>query len=67
MRYDPKNDSSNDLLEPGDYEAVVTADVERFAISREHALGLHTFLDAVGRLGTDRPAWLRKALRRHQG
>jgi methionine synthase II (cobalamin-independent) len=43
----------------GFYEAVVTADVERFAISREHALGLHTFLDAIDRLGAGRPAWLK--------
>jgi hypothetical protein len=42
----------------GFYQAVVDGDVDRFAISRDHALGLHLFLAAV-RAQAVRPAWLK--------
>jgi methionine synthase II (cobalamin-independent) len=41
------------------YTAVVGQDVERFAIGEEYALGLHLFLDRIGRLGTARPQWVK--------
>lgn len=41
------------------YQAVVEGDVERFAISPEHARGLYRFLEAVPRLGARRPAWVK--------
>ena len=43
----------------GFYRAVVEGDVAPFAISPEHARGLHRFLDAVPRLGARRPAWVK--------
>lgn len=43
----------------GFYQAVVEEDVEHFAISRDHALGLHLFLEAVKRRGAPRPAWVK--------
>jgi methionine synthase II (cobalamin-independent) len=52
------DDAFTDQLE-GFYQAVVEGDVARFTISREHALGLHLFLDAVPRLGKRRPAWVK--------
>jgi hypothetical protein len=50
------DDSFAEALE-GFYQAVVEEDVERFAISPEHAQGLHRFLHAVSRPGARRPAW----------
>jgi methionine synthase II (cobalamin-independent) len=41
------------------YQALVDEDVERFAISREYALGLHLFLESVPRLGGERPKWVK--------
>jgi methionine synthase II (cobalamin-independent) len=41
------------------YQAVVEENVDHFAIGREHALGLHLFLEAVRRLGDRRPAWVK--------
>src|ERR1035441_5505683 len=41
------------------YQAVVDQDVERFAIGREYALGLHLFLESLPRLGAGRPRWLK--------
>ena len=41
------------------YQAVVDQDVERFAIGREYALGLHLFLASLPRLGAGRPRWLK--------
>ena len=52
------DDAFHEALE-GFYQAVVEADVERFAISRDHALGLHVFLDTVSRMGDRRPAWVK--------
>jgi methionine synthase II (cobalamin-independent) len=43
----------------GFYQAVVEGDVARFAISPEHARGLHRFLEEVPRLGARRPAWVK--------
>jgi hypothetical protein len=43
----------------GFYQAVVDGNVEPFAISRDHALGLHLFLETVSRLGDRRPAWVK--------
>jgi methionine synthase II (cobalamin-independent) len=40
------------------YQAVVEIDVERFAISRDHALGLHLFLERLG-AAERRPAWVK--------
>jgi hypothetical protein len=40
------------------YQAVVEEDVDRFAIGRDNATGLHLFLDAV-RSRKDRPAWVK--------
>ncbi len=40
------------------YAAVVALDVDRFAIGRDHALGLHLFLEALGG-GRQRPAWVK--------
>ncbi len=40
------------------YQAVVDDDVERFAISRDNAAGLHAFLDALRSLPA-RPAWVK--------
>lgn len=51
------DDSFPDALEAF-YAAVVAADVDRFAIGREHALGLHLFLEAL-RKRSDRPAWVK--------
>jgi methionine synthase II (cobalamin-independent) len=41
------------------YEAVVGEDIERFAISREFALGLHLFLERVRAVGAPGPAWVK--------
>ncbi len=41
------------------YEAVVEQDVERFAIGRDYALGLHLFLESLPRLGAGRPRWVK--------
>jgi methionine synthase II (cobalamin-independent) len=41
------------------YQAVVEEDVDRFAIGREYALGLHLFLETLPRLGASRPRWLK--------
>ncbi len=41
------------------YQALVEDNVEHFGISRDFALGLHLFLDAVPRLGPRRPAWVK--------
>jgi methionine synthase II (cobalamin-independent) len=41
------------------YQAVVEQDVERFAISRDYALGLHLFLESLPGLGAGRPSWLK--------
>ena len=41
------------------YQAVVEEDVERFAIGRDYALGLHLFLETLPRLGDRRPHWLK--------
>jgi len=52
------DDAFTEQLE-GFYQAVVDGDVNRFAISRDHALGLHLFLEAVRRLGDRRPVWVK--------
>jgi methionine synthase II (cobalamin-independent) len=52
------DDAFTEQLE-GFYQAVVDGNVDRFAISRDHALGLHLFLEAVPRLGNGRPAWVK--------
>jgi len=39
------------------YQAVVEEDVERFAVGRDYALGLHLFLETLPRLGAGRPHW----------
>jgi len=52
------DDTFTDQLERF-YQAVVDADVAHFAISRDYALGLHVFLDAVPSLGDRRPAWVK--------
>jgi hypothetical protein len=41
------------------YQAVLEEDVEHFAIGRDHALGLHLFLEAVRGLGDRGPAWVK--------
>ncbi len=41
------------------YQAVVEENVDHFAISPEHALGLHRFLAAVEQLGDRRPGWVK--------
>ena len=41
------------------YEAVVGEDVDRFAIGRDYALGLHLFLESLPGLGAGRPRWLK--------
>ena len=41
------------------YQAVVEEDVERFAIGRDYALGLHLFLETLPRLGAGRPRWIK--------
>ena len=41
------------------YQAVVEEDVERFAIGRDYALGLHLFLESLPGLGASRPNWLK--------
>ncbi|MGB7763204.1 MAG: hypothetical protein WBL61_25440 [Bryobacteraceae bacterium] len=41
------------------YQAVVEEDVERFAIARDYALGLHLFLETLPRLGAGRPRWVK--------
>ena len=41
------------------YQAVVEEDVERFAVGRDYALGLHLFLDTLPRLGAGRPHWVK--------
>jgi hypothetical protein len=51
------DDAFAEALE-GFYQAVVDANVERFAISRDNALGLHLFLAAV-RAQARRPAWVK--------
>jgi hypothetical protein len=38
---------------------VVEEDVERFAIGRDYALGLHLFLESLPRLGAARPRWVK--------
>jgi methionine synthase II (cobalamin-independent) len=43
----------------GFYQAVVEENVGRFAISREHALGFHLFLEAVRRMGDRGPPWVK--------
>ena len=43
----------------GFYQAVVEEDVERFAIGRDYALGLHLFLETLPRLGAGRPHWVK--------
>ena len=48
----------NEQLE-GFYQALVEEDVERFAIGRDHALGLHLFLEGVVGMGDHRPAWVK--------
>ncbi len=42
----------------GFYQAVVELDLERFAIGRDNANGLHVFLDAIRSLPA-RPAWIK--------
>lgn len=39
--------------------ACVTADVDRFAMSRAHALGLHVFMRQITRLGECGPRWVK--------
>ncbi len=51
------DDSFAEALE-GFYQAVVAEDVDRFAISRDNAMGLHLFLAAVC-ARKDRPAWVK--------
>jgi methionine synthase II (cobalamin-independent) len=41
------------------YQAVVEEDVERFAIGRDYALGLHLFLESLANLDSGRPRWLK--------
>jgi hypothetical protein len=41
------------------YQAVVEQDVDRFAIGRDYALGLHLFLESLPDLGAGRPSWLK--------
>src|ERR1035437_3728297 len=41
------------------YQAVVEEDVERFAIGRDYALGLHLFLESLRRPGAGRPRWVK--------
>jgi hypothetical protein len=41
------------------YQAVVEEDVERFAIGRDYALGLHLFLETLPRLGAGQPRWVK--------
>jgi hypothetical protein len=41
------------------YQAVVEQDVERFAIGRDYALGLHLFLESLPGPGAGRPGWLK--------
>ena len=41
------------------YQAVVEEDVDRFAIGRDYALGLHLFLASLPRLGAGRPGWVK--------
>ncbi len=41
------------------YQAVVEENVDYFAISRDHALGLHLFLDRIRSVRTERPGWLK--------
>jgi len=41
------------------YQAVVEQDVERFAIGRDYASGLHLFLESLPGLGAGRPRWLK--------
>ncbi|MEW6367762.1 MAG: hypothetical protein AB1714_24285 [Acidobacteriota bacterium] len=43
----------------GFYQAIVDEDVERFAVSREYALGLHAFLERVEQIGAGRPQWIK--------
>ena len=43
----------------GFYQAIVEEDVERFAISREYALGLHLFLDRLRSSDAKKPLWLK--------
>ena len=52
-----QDDAFAEALE-GFYQAVVGEDVARFAISAEHARGLHRFLEAVPRMAR-RPAWVK--------
>jgi methionine synthase II (cobalamin-independent) len=51
------DDAFAEALE-GFYQAVVEGDVERFAVSRDSAAGLHLFLDAL-RSRAERPAWIK--------
>ncbi len=41
------------------YQALIEENVDHFKISRDYALGLHLFLDAVSRPGSARPAWVK--------
>jgi hypothetical protein len=41
------------------YAAVVAGDVDHFAIGRDHARGLHLFLEALARRPGPRPAWVK--------
>ena len=52
------DDAFHDSLEEF-YQAVVEEDVEHFAITSDYALGLHAFLSAVSRLGSDGPKWVK--------
>src|ERR1035441_10332932 len=56
--YFSDGDGFEDQLEAF-YQAVVEQDVERFAIGRDYALGLHLFLESLPGLGAGRPAWLK--------
>ena len=41
------------------YSAVAAGDVDRFAIGRDYARGLHLFLEALARRPGPRPAWVK--------
>lgn len=43
----------------GFYEAVLSADVDRFAIGRDHAAGLHALLDSLARSSTPPLSWVK--------
>jgi hypothetical protein len=48
-------------LEPF-YQAVVEESVDYFAMGRDHALGLHLFLERINELGDQRPDWIKGQL-----